>query len=776
MNEWKKDMNNENRGELAGDLGLAVEAMRTEPPPSHARQRVIDAAASWTPASIAERSRRRMPPVVAVLVAASLLLAVSVGVYLATLVGRAKQVAVNTGPKTVQVVEFAMPGSGADGSASASTDDDVAQGASSTQGNGSRFTTQFLQADSRPRTTDGATPSYLNAVVAESAPIMLANGRGETIALGAWMPGLKSREGAVHMWDWSQSPQSRVVKASRPLTTYVALSADGRYLVWADGNVLDLVTGQRSSIDLGWSKYEPRIDWGQGITRVRFSPDGGRLAVLVGSRADDGTRRGEVQIFEFPTGKRLCQFPAVQPSMLRIGFSPDGRQVVTGDAARRILRRDATSGEILASYEPPLDNFMRSAALSPAGRFVAATTQRKGDLLVWEADTGRLAYMHAGLGVGCLKFSPDGTLLAVAVESGMSGSDITVYDAATGRVQGEIKPRWLPTPTVVQWSADGKVLTVVSACPSGTEGGRNIYPSVREWDWKSGRLLRSLDESASGKDKQLPSGTDATSDAESTVQPSQNREVPESGRIEARVAFPELRLGRVEASPKPPDDGSEGPEPTDAKVFRVASIRLSVLNPANQQWEKYDQAPPDTLGAFVFEDVPSGTVELMPMFEPYGFLFGLKLPAEVVAGETTKVTFGGKGRPVVGKVDLPEALKTARGRIRVRIYLEAPPFHLEIGPSGAGRVPFWDLYGAVPESQRDQGPLPIDAKGRFRFDAVSPGNYFVQIYIPGKLRPDGDSKALRTRKFTVPLTPSQTPLDLDILAVQAPEDDRGKKE
>ena len=106
---------------------------------------------------------------------------------------------------------------------------------------------------------------------------------------------------------------------------------------------------------------------------------------------------------------------------------------------------------------------MRSAALSPAGRFVAATTQRKGDLLVWEADTGRLAYMHAGLGVGCLKFSPDGTLLAVAVESGMSGSDITVYDAATGRVQGEIKPRWLPRPIALQWSADGKVLTVVSA-------------------------------------------------------------------------------------------------------------------------------------------------------------------------------------------------------------------------------------------------------------------------------------------------------------------------
>jgi len=242
------------------------------------------------------------------------------------------------------------------------------------------------------------------------------------------------------------------------------------------------------------------------------------------------------------------------------------------------------------------------------------------------------------------------------------------------------------------------------------------------------------------------------------------------------VAFPELRSGRVDPSPKPPDDGATGPKPPDGAVFRVASIRLRVLNPANQRWEKHDEAQPAASGTFVFEDVPAGTVELMPMLEPNGFLFGLKLSAEVVAGKTTKVTFGGKGRPVVGKVDLPEALETARERIRVRIYLEAPPFHLEIGPSGAGRVPFWDLYGAVPESQRDQGPLPIDADGRFRFDKVSPGNYFVQIYIPGNLRPDGDSKALLTRKFTVPLKPSQTPLDLDMPAVQAPEDDRGKKE
>ncbi|MHC4086132.1 MAG: WD40 repeat domain-containing protein, partial [Planctomycetota bacterium] len=126
------------------------------------------------------------------------------------------------------------------------------------------------------------------------------------------------------------------------------------------------------------------------------------------------------------------------------------------------------------------------------GRFVAAADS-EGNLFIWEADTERLIHKQNGSGegidVGCLRFSPDGKLL-VAAES----SQIGVYDAATGNVVGQIKQRW-PSPSDVRFSADVKTLIVFVGVPSGTEDGRDIYPSVHEWDWKSGKLLRSLDTS-----------------------------------------------------------------------------------------------------------------------------------------------------------------------------------------------------------------------------------------------------------------------------------------
>lgn len=131
------------------------------------RLRAIDSAAAWTPASIAERPRRRVHPLAVAAMAASLVLAASVGLYFATDKGRTREVAVNQQTKT-----------------------------------------------------------------------------------------------------------------------------DGRMLLRADGEILDLHTRKRKTIDLGATVHEAGREWAPGINEI--------------------------------------------------GFSPDGKQVVGGDPTRHILRRDAS--------------------------------------------------------------------------------------------------------------------------------------------------------------------------------------------------------------------------------------------------------------------------------------------------------------------------------------------------------------------------------------------------------------------------------------------------
>jgi len=121
------------------------------------------------------------------------------------------------------------------------------------------------------------------------------------------------------------------VPPSRP--TASTLSAAG-------GDVLELATGKRSRIDLGGA--DVKID-GRTFGRIghmRFSPDGGRLAMLVTNLDKEIPGRilsDVVQVVEFPSGRNLCEFPAGEAYALRVGFSNDGHQVAAADEGRHVM-------------------------------------------------------------------------------------------------------------------------------------------------------------------------------------------------------------------------------------------------------------------------------------------------------------------------------------------------------------------------------------------------------------------------------------------------------
>ena len=83
-----------------------------------------------------------------------------------------------------------------------------------------------------------------------------------------------------------------------------------------------------------------------------------------------------------------------------------------------------------------------------------------------------------------LKFSTDSVLLAISTSHG-----IAIVDVMTGEMVASCKSK----SGSIRWSADSDTITIVTPVAGSDQGGRfDIYPAVYEHDWRSDRLIRSL--------------------------------------------------------------------------------------------------------------------------------------------------------------------------------------------------------------------------------------------------------------------------------------------
>lgn len=348
---------------------------------------------------------------------------------------------------------------------------------------------------------DNAIEAYRRApnigpLVAEQAPVLVSNGPATPVPLGAELPQSQSG-GAMHLWDWSKSTTSRIIPGVEIwMGDHAALSPDGEILVRADGTIIYLSPEAKDrpalpkTIDLGGAVYHEGASTYTRIGDMRFSPDGGRLALLVTLRNADRTVHDVVQVVEFPSGKRLCEFPAGEAYALRIAFSADGKQIGAGDPERRIILRDCASGQVLRRFEPLFKSQVMAIAISPDGRQIAAGS-RQGGLIVWDSQNGailwqtdakKLTLPATADGADLLAFSPDGRHLAAACLG-----PLLVFDAATGKVEGQST---LHYSIAMQWSKDSASLTLVSPFGLMEPRGKPVavkYPQVRQVDWRTGK-------------------------------------------------------------------------------------------------------------------------------------------------------------------------------------------------------------------------------------------------------------------------------------------------
>jgi WD40 repeat protein len=205
------------------------------------------------------------------------------------------------------------------------------------------------------------------------------------------------------------------------------------------------------------------------VHSVGFSPDGKQVV----SGSDDRT----VKVWNAQTGQVTLTLKGHTYGVLSVAFSPDGKRIVSGNGDKTVKVWNAQTGQETLTLRGHTDDVW-GVSFSPDGTRIVSGSEDK-TVKVWDAQTGQETFTLKGHteGVMSVAFSPDGTRIV----SGSRDKTVKVWDNPVR--QDTLIPKGISSLEggEVAFSPDGKrILT----------GGFHGIATV--WDTETGQELRSL--------------------------------------------------------------------------------------------------------------------------------------------------------------------------------------------------------------------------------------------------------------------------------------------
>ena len=267
-----------------------------------------------------------------------------------------------------------------------------------------------------------------------------------------------SEDKTVKLWDAATGKELATLKGHTSHVSAVAFSPDGKTL--ASGSydktvkLWDVATGKELPAPL-------KGDTGV-VTALAFSPDGKRLA----SGKWGNLRGSEIKLWDMATGKELITLRAYAPYNNSLGFSPEGKTLVSANGRGAVLLWDVATGKEVATLKGHPGGEVMAVAVSPDGKRVASAAWLT--IKLWDVATGKELDTLKGFKVKSVAFSPDGKTLA----AGGEGPWVRLFDVPTGKVKATLENGEDASRSWVAFSPDGKTLAT-----GGSADGR-----IKLWD------------------------------------------------------------------------------------------------------------------------------------------------------------------------------------------------------------------------------------------------------------------------------------------------------